>query len=128
MDFSEKIKENSNEQLIRIVTDLRNEYQLEAVYAAEKELKNRKLPPEIIEIAKSKIAEQKRIESLNANEDLHDGDKLLAFIFPWRSIGLLTYADDLKAGKIKKIEQRSRYRIYGLLFYVSIILLVYIFS
>lgn len=45
-DFKKVIMENSDEELVKIVTVRRHEYQDEAILATENELQSRKLPTE----------------------------------------------------------------------------------
>src|ERR1035437_4675521 len=57
-DFSESMSNRTDEELIKIVTVDRNDYQTEAVEAAEKELKTRNIDATKIESVKQDIEEK----------------------------------------------------------------------
>jgi len=58
-DFSESMSNRNDEELIKIVTVDRNDYQTEAVEAAEKELRTRNIDATKIESVKHDIEEKK---------------------------------------------------------------------
>ncbi|NOU60250.1 RDD family protein [Marinifilum caeruleilacunae] len=73
-EFSDVMSERSNEELIKITTELRLDYQPEAVVAAEKELAKREVSADEVEATKEVIRE-KKIE----NEEL-DGLKVKSWV------------------------------------------------
>lgn len=80
--FTEVMKERSYNELLEIVGKLRNEYQHEAVVAAELELKNRKPPVEINEPEEKKLKTNKQPVFGKANESLKDYQKIYYLIVP----------------------------------------------
>jgi hypothetical protein len=80
--FTEVMKERSYDELLEIVGKLRNEYQPEAVVAAELELKNRKPPVEINEPEEKKLKTNKQPVFVKANEPLEDYQKIYYLIVP----------------------------------------------
>ncbi|MCX6181466.1 MAG: hypothetical protein NT150_06035 [Bacteroidetes bacterium] len=129
MDFTEAMAKNSNEQLLKIVTDLRNDYQPAAIIAAEKEIEKRNLSDLQIQRTKANLDEQKRIENLYAKEELSVFLKVIVFVFPLSALmfKILFYYDWKKQGKTLKAEQLKNFSLYGVAFYVIITLLSNLF-
>lgn len=78
----------SNAELLEIVTDKREEYNEEALMAADLELKNRNLSEGEVKRAEETVAENTISELMLKEEGLKTGEKLLFFIFfagiiPW---------------------------------------------
>jgi len=57
-DFTEVMSKRTDEELIEIVKVKREDYQTEAVQAAEKELESRKINPDQIELVKQDLAKE----------------------------------------------------------------------
>jgi len=57
-DFTSAMAERTDEELVRIVTVQRNDYQAEAVLAAEAELATRQISPETFEVTKEAVAQK----------------------------------------------------------------------
>jgi hypothetical protein len=76
------MKENSDEELLKIVTVRRQEYQDEAILAAENELQSGNIPTKRKERYRM-VAEEVYVKNLKkANESLEPVLKVLTVIFP----------------------------------------------
>ena len=81
-DFKKVMKENSDEELIKILTVSRADYQEEAIVAAENELHSRNLSEEKKESYRI-VAEENFVRDVKkANEPLETHLKVLTVIFP----------------------------------------------
>jgi hypothetical protein len=121
--FAEAMTKRSDADLIEIVTTLRDDYEPEAVVAAEAEIKTRNLSIEQIETAKAENDERNHLKSEKANEPLATGWKILNFIFP--AIISLVLAGTYKAdGYDRKATEAWRWTFYGFGFYFGIVLLL----
>ena len=81
-DFKKVMKENSDEELIKILTVSRADYQEEAIVAAENELHSRNLSEEKKESYRI-VAEENFVRDVKkANEPLGTHLKVLTVIFP----------------------------------------------
>ncbi len=120
MDFTERMANNSNEQLIKIVTELRNDYQPNAVLAAEEELKKRSLTSEQLEKIQNSISEEKLKAKIVSDEPL----SLLEILFILASFGIFTFLIYLRLkseDKTVKAQQIKKIIKYILIFYALII-------
>ncbi|MEI6767267.1 MAG: hypothetical protein WCM76_16675 [Bacteroidota bacterium] len=81
-DFSEVMSTQTDAELLRIVNELRSEYQPDAVLAAENELEKRKLTGAQILVAKARIIEKELSENEKAKKQLPVVWKVLTAIFP----------------------------------------------
>jgi hypothetical protein len=122
-EFSEAMSKRSNADLIEIVTILRDDYQPEAVIAAESEIKDRKLSIEKIEAAKAETNERNAINDQKANKPLGFGVKILNFLLP--ALSSIVFAGIYKAdGYHRKATEAWRWTFFGFGFYFGIILLI----
>jgi len=115
-NFAEIMPKRSNAELIEIVTKTSNDYQQEALDAAEKELENRNLTVDQVESAKQEIEIKQKLIKENANVPLGIGWKLLTFFIP----GILNFfiARTLKAeGYERKWRDAWHWTFYGIAFY-----------
>jgi len=81
-DFTEVMKTKSDSDLVEIVTKLRDDYQLDAIVAAETELKIRNISPDNIEHLKSEIEQKHNKKSQNEI----DNDEGIQRIYSKRAI------------------------------------------
>ena len=118
-DFTEVMAKRSDSELLEIVTKLKDDYQPEAVAAAELEIKNRNLSTEQIENAENEIKEKEISLSEKENEPLGTGQKILFFIFFW---GVIPWgmAGTFKAnGYLRKYKDAWKYMKYGLFTFIG---------
>ena len=81
-DFKKTMRETSDEELVKILTVFRDDYQEEAIDAAEKELQLRNLSEEKKEVYKNAAEDQREVEIKKSNEPLGMEWKILTLIFP----------------------------------------------
>ncbi len=82
-DFIEVMIKKSDSELLEIVAKLKDDYQPEAVLAAENEIKNRNLSATKIEQAEMVLKEKEKENLDKENEPLGIGQKILFLIFFW---------------------------------------------
>ncbi len=94
--FTNIMTQRTDAELLRIVNEQRNDYQPEAIDAAEEELKIRNLNTEQVNEANQENENKKKIETEKANKKLGTIWKVLSIIFP----GIITviFAGFFKAG------------------------------
>jgi hypothetical protein len=81
-DFKKVMEENSDEELVKIVTVYRTDYQDEAIIAAEDELRSRNLSLEQTENYKITAEKTHAQDIKKANEPLETPIKIVTAIFP----------------------------------------------
>jgi hypothetical protein len=81
--FLEVMSQRTDSELLEIVTKLKNDYQPDAVHAAEIEIQKRNLSTDQIEKAKEEIIVKEQNLQARENEPLGAGQKVLFFIFFW---------------------------------------------
>lgn len=121
--FTNIMIQQTDAELLKIVNELRNDYQPEALNAAELELKNRNLSIERVQEAIKENETKKQIETEKANMKLGDGWKVLTFIFP----GLITiiFSGTFKAdGYDRKASELTNWTLYGFGFYFGLAILI----
>jgi hypothetical protein len=121
--FSIIMADRTDAELIKILTEQRDDYEKEAVIACEKELESRNLNIDEIEIAKEE--NKKKTEKVNskANESLSVGLKILTFLIP--IVLVIVFAGVFKAdGYDRKAKELSMWTIYGLGFYYGLAQLI----
>lgn len=125
--FTLVMSKKSDAELIKIVYDLRNDYQPEAVIAAEFELKNRNIEQNRFEEAVKENQVKKQIEIEKASKPLDEHWKVLTFLFP--GIIQMFIAGTFKAdGYDKKASELTKWTFYGFGFYFGLVTLLIIFT
>ena len=125
--FTSSMVQLSDTELLKVVTISRNDYQPEAIEAAEIELKNRNLSVQQTEeaIKENESLEQIKIEK--ANKELGITLKVLSFIFP--GIIQILFSRVFKAdGYDRKARELLKWTFYGFGFYLGIVILIIILS
>jgi len=125
--FTSSMIQLSDSELLKVVTIARNDYQPEAIEAAEIELKNRNLSVQKTEevIKENEALEQIKIEK--ANKELGITLKVLSFIFP--GIIQILFSRVFKAdGYDRKARELLKWTFYGFGFYLGIVILIVILS
>jgi hypothetical protein len=125
-DFSQAMKERSDAELIKIVKISKDDYQQEAILAAEAEIVRRNISREEIEKLTHINTIQKSIEEKKANEPLDLHWKILTFIFPIVFTIILSgyYKGD---GYDKKARDLVKWTLFGFGFYFLFFLIISIF-
>jgi hypothetical protein len=125
--FTSSMVQLSDSELLKVVTIARNDYQPEAIEAAEIELKNRNLSVQKTEevIKENEALEQIKIDK--ANKELGITLKVLSFIFP--GIIQVLFSRVFKAdGYDRKARELLKWTFYGFGFYLGIVILIIILS
>jgi hypothetical protein len=105
--------------LLEIITIKSNEYQPEAISAAQAEIEKRNLSVEKTESAQKEVTKKEKLRIYNKNVPLGIGRKIITFFFP--GIPNILIARTLKAeGFDRKWKEGWRWTIYGVLFYISL--------
>lgn len=119
--------ERTDAELIKILTEQRDDYEKEAVIACENELESRNLNIDEIEIAKKENEEITKKVISKANEKLSAGLKILTFLIP--IVLVIIFAGVFKAdGYDRKAKELSMWTIYGFGFYFGLALLIMVMS
>lgn len=125
--FATVMGEKDDVELIRVVTSARNDYQPEAVIAAEEELKKRNVSASMYQEFTSKVEKlieaEKNTEKIKRKLPLPGWIKVVAFLFPFLlfiviGIGLAMF------GYQKRGKELCKWTFLGLAFYLMIIMLV----
>ncbi len=125
--FTKVMSEKSDAELLKIVNEMRKDYQPDAVEAAELELKSRNLDTSQIESALKENEIETQEINHKANKKLGALWKTLAFIFP--GILLIIFAGTFKVdGYHRKAKELTSWTLYGFGFYFGIAFLIIILS
>lgn len=124
VDLKEIMAQRSDAELIEILTKKQEDYQPEALSAAEAELEKRNLSVEKIESAEQELEDKEKTIKEIANTPLGIGWKLLTFFVPGYNI---LYFILLKAeeGYERKWREAWHWTCYGIVFYASLVFLSY---
>lgn len=123
--FTKAMSQRTDVELYKIVTELKDEYQPEAVIAAQFELEKRNLSDTVISDDKKKefeeeIAYEKQTAQEKAGESLSVIWKILTFIKPGVIQFIISYI--LRArGYYKKAKELSSWTLYGFAFYIIVV-------
>jgi hypothetical protein len=124
--FSEAMSERTDAELIRILNDLRNDYQPEAIIAAEEEFAKRNISEEILNSTiMEEVEEIRRQEESKKDEPLTDWQIARTILFPGWLMLLLSRAYRLQ-GYERKAKDLKKYTAIGCGGYIAIILLFFI--
>ena len=117
-DFREVMSNRTDEELIKIVTIDRNDYQTEAVEAAEKELKTRNIDETKIESAKQDIEEKETKDKEFESSIVSSGTRLIHSIVDFFGFFILAFilSSILQLFYSPSDEQTIKLVGYGLLF------------
>ena len=125
--FEVIMSQRSDADLLKILNEQRNDYQPEAVIAAEIEFKKRNLNEQQIQTATIELETDKKIVSDKANEKLGGGWKTMAFIFP--GLLLIIFSGTFKAdGYDRKAKELVKWTLFGFGFYFGLALLITILN
>jgi len=119
-EFAEAMGKRSDAELIGIITRYRNDYQPDAVIAAENEFSKRNLSLDQVETAKQEAHKKDYLQKLKADAPLEVYWKILTCIFP----GLLNIILGLifkASGYDRKFRQLVWWTLYGIGFYIALI-------
>ncbi len=127
--FTEIMNEKADYELLEIVTKLKDDYQLEAVEAAKKELESRNLDNTEKKKAQSQLERKGQINDNIKQKPLEVGYKILFFFFGWGVIPWLIASTYKVKGFDKKYKDAWRFIIYGVLtYFVLTVLTIMLFS
>jgi hypothetical protein len=122
-EFSEVMARRTDAELIAIVTVERDDYQDEALRAAEAEVQRRKLSTKRIDKLTRGVDRQHDVKRQRAREPLDAFWKGAAFLFP--GIANIVIGRHLwEKGYVRKYEDVRKWTIYGVAFYVATLILV----
>ena len=121
-DFTQPMQNETDENLIKIVTIDRDNYQGSAVIAAEAELAKRNISTKTFEATKKDHEETRKIEIEKANAPLDKTTKIVTFFVPLSYRFLLrTFRKD---GYDTKAAELTKWSIAGLAFYLLVIFIL----
>lgn len=125
--FTSTMIQRTDAELLKIVNEQRNDYQPEALEAAELELKNRNLTIERVQEAIQENETKKQIKTEKADVKLSGGWKVLTFIFP--GLIQIIFAGTFKAdGYDRKASELTKWTLFGFGFYVGLVILIMILN
>jgi hypothetical protein len=125
-NFDKIMGVKSNAELIQITTELKDDYQKEAVDSAVNELQKRNLTKEEIASATTDLKEAIKDKSDFANIPLPLIWKILTFVKP----GVIQFfiATRMRGeGKYRKADELSKFTKYGFIFYGVVFLITFLF-
>jgi|WetSurMetagenome_2_1015567.scaffolds.fasta_scaffold1457483_1 hypothetical protein len=126
-DFTAIMSQRTDAELLKIVNERRNDYQPDAVGAAELELQKRNLSSEQVQEAVHENETKNQIVTEKANAKLSGIWKVLTFIFP--GIIQVIFAGTFKAdGYDTKARELTKWTLYGFGFYFGLVVLIVVFS
>ena len=125
--FTDQMSRRTDAELLKIVIDQRNDYQPEALLAAEEELARRNLSPEQVSSAKEELERKKTFDEKRANEPLDMSLKILTAIFPGILQIILSGTYKVE-GYDRKARELVRWTLYGFGFYFSFVMLLLILN
>jgi hypothetical protein len=118
-EFDSVMEGRTDEELIAILNSPEGDYKPDAMDAAKKVVKARKLPEERVAAIKADQQQQKELADLKANEPLERYYKIIAFFVPMAIIPS-SIGDEYE----RKASEWYGAKLYGYLFYGSILLLI----
>jgi len=121
--FSEVMKQRTDAELIEIVTNLRNDYQPDAVVAAEMEINSRNLTSVQIENAKEETEKKNAEIEFKAKEPLDIHWRVLCLIFPGFINFILAFVFKGQ-GQERKFREAWLWTFYGFGMYIVFFLLM----
>lgn len=125
-NYKEVMSKKTDSDLIKMLTLEREQFQSDALAAAEEELKRRNLTLDQIETVKKENEIKYKQNEDNAKEPLGIPWKLLAFFLP--GIIVLAFSGAFKAdGYEKKAKDLARWTLYGVGFYFTITIIISLF-
>jgi len=125
--FANAMANRSYAELLEIVGILRNDYQPEAILAAEEELKNRKPPVEIVETeAKKHIKKNEPIVDI-ANEPLEVYIKIWTFLIPHPN-NFITISRLREEGYLRQAKEMQQWTFIGCGTILLIFILIFFIS
>ncbi len=128
-DFTEVMVKKSDSELLEIVTKLKDDYQPEAIIAAENEIEKRNLSTDQIEQAEIELEEREQENLEKENEPLGIVQKILFLIFFWGVIPWAMAGTFRNNGYTKKYKDAWLFMKIGMGIFVGIpLLLVLIFK
>ncbi|SMO49802.1 hypothetical protein [Solitalea koreensis] len=127
-DFSKIMQKRTDEELLKIVTDLRFDYQLEAVQAAENEIEVRNIQLPNIDLEEIRLTNHVDSILKKSNERLEPHWRAVVFIFPAILIYLLFAFSLSKEGYKRKSKEILLWSAYGIGSYITLGVLMEIIS
>lgn len=125
--FEERMKQKTDDEIIKIVTIASEDYQPEALEAARHEFSKRNLSAEQIDNVKKIVNEEQEEDIYKADLPLDPTIKFLTFILP-ALIQFIYSGIYISEGYHRKAKELTKWTLYGFAFYVTIIVLAWIFS
>jgi hypothetical protein len=128
IDFSQIMGQRSDDELIEILTKKQDEYQEEALEAAQREFKKRNLTAEQITSAIKVVEKKEDIIKAKAAEPLNEGWKKACFFLPGLTVYFVTFSFWKTDGYKQKIRDAWRWSWYGTAFYFVLFTLIKILT
>jgi len=125
-EFSKVMQEKSDGELLEIISKLKDDYQPEAVSAAEVEIKKRNLSLDQIERAEEEIKIKEKNQTEKEKEALGMGQKILFFLFFWGIIPWAMAGTFKAKGYKRKYKDAWRFMKIGMIVFLGIPVLIVI--
>ena len=123
------MQQKSDSELLEIVTKLKDDYQSDAVNAAQTEIEKRNLSGEQVEQAEFEIEQKEKQSFERENEPLGMGQKIFFLIFYWGVIPWVMAGTFKADGYTKKYKDAWRFMKIGIAIFGGIpLLLILIFK
>lgn len=120
-NYRDTMSNMSSKELLKIVEIEKDDYEPNAIKAAEQELFTRSLSQEELDLIRHEIHKEMLVANQRANESLGLGLRILAALIP--GVIQLIISGFLNAnGYHKKAKQLTKWTLLGLLFYIILVI------
>lgn len=124
--YSEIMSSLSSKELLKIIEIEQNDYQPDAIKAAEQALAIKNLSQDELNLIRQEIHDEFLIQEQKANQPLGWGLKILTILLP--GIIQLVISGILKSsGYDRKAKELTKWTLIGFLFYIVILVLIFTF-
>lgn len=121
-DFTQIMNTKSDSELLEIVTKLKDDYQPEAVHAAQAEIEGRGLSETQISKAEIELEEKDKETKRISNEPLSTGQKILFLFFFWGLIPIAMAGTFKANGQLKKYKDAWKCMRIGFAIYIGLVI------
>lgn len=122
-EFEEVMSKRTDAQLLQIINSSPDDYQPLALEAAYSEFTKRNLSNEQLSLAEDEIKQKQDLDDTKSNAPLGVILKIFAFVFP--GLLMVLFSGTFKAdGYNRKAKEMLRWTLYGLCFYVSVVIIM----
>lgn len=125
--FIERMRGNSDGELVRIITVAKGDYQDMAVTAAQNELESRNIAPEKFENLLAHYQEERVITDKKSNEPLDNIYKVIGVLLPFVGVVILMvlYMSLERKGYRRKASEIVKWSALGIGIYMLLFILIF---